>query len=153
MVLPWHLPYKATQMSYLGLPHREGSGQETKTLYADTWMPLLPPSQPSHPQLRSGIGPRHLIQSHGHCPAPLLWGHLDWGCCQSPFHHLLLTVGTTAFHGQILLHTEVQNSADETASTASQSLTTGFLLPQTWHPYSICLPKYSSDNTYSCRNT
>lgn len=65
----------------------------------DLVWPLLPPSQPSHPQLWWGIGPRRPIQSHGHCPAPFPWGHLDWGCCQNPFHHLLLTVGTTAFQG------------------------------------------------------
>lgn len=54
---------------------------------------------------------------------PLPWGHPDWGCCQSPFHHLLLTVGIAAFQGceprQILAHTEVQNCAVETAPTAS----------------------------------
>lgn len=125
--------------------------------HMQTWMPLSPPSQPSHPWLQWGIGPRHPIQSHGHCPAPLALGTSGLGCCQSPFHvycsQRASLLSRAVSHGQILPHTEVQDCADGIASTASQSSPTGLLFPQTCHPYNIPTTKSSKDNAYSCRNT
>lgn len=105
LVLLWHLPYKSTQMDYLGPPPREGSGQETKILYADLDAPLAALS--TLPPLGQGEGRSRLAPCAPPGPTdaglhPVPCRYLDWGRCRSPFHRLMLAVGSTvpkAFQG------------------------------------------------------
>lgn len=144
-------------MGCLGFPHREGSGQETKTLYADLDAPLATLSA-----LPTPAGVRDCPQA-AHpvpwtlpctlCPEDIWTGDVAKAPSTTCCSQWALGLSRAVKHRQILPHTEVQDCADETASTASQSLPTGFLLPQTCHSYYICLPKSSKDNANNCRKT